>query len=98
MATCSRADFSAFYAEQLRRAVDDDMLSALRGYYPSSRPGAGARNSTFNIHTMSEEPPRPQPKPRAPSKFDGPNVIDLVLGADGVWMVPAALEPRVRAL
>ncbi|MBN4095635.1 hypothetical protein [Methylobacterium sp. OT2] len=36
-----------------------------------------------------------QPK-RPASRFDGPDVIDLVQGADGAWRVPAALEGRVR--
>lgn len=48
------------------------------------------------IFPMRGGDPTP-PKPKAPSKFDGPDVIDLVL-ADGVWTVPSALEARVRAL
>ena len=36
--------------------------------------------------------------PRKPSRFAGPDVIDLVKGDDGAWRVPAALEARVRAL
>lgn len=49
------------------------------------------RSDTF--HYTQAPPP-----PRKPSKFDGPNVIDLVRGVDGVWRVPAALEPQVRTL
>lgn len=97
MSFFSDQNFQAYMAEQLRRSAEEDMLSGLRGYTRSGRPGSNDRNA-FNIHTMREEPPRPQPKPRAPSKFDGPDVIDLVRGADGVWSVPTALEPRVRAL
>lgn len=60
------------------------------GFDPA-RPGSD-RSSTFH-YTQAPPPP-----PRKPSKFDGPDVIDLIRGADGVWGVPAALEPRVRAL
>ena len=60
------------------------------GFDPA-RPGSD-RSSTFHY---TQAPPPPS---RKPSKFDGPDVIDLVRGADGVWRVPAALEPQVRAL
>jgi hypothetical protein len=36
--------------------------------------------------------------PRKPSRFDGPDVIDLVQGVDGAWTVPLVLEDRVRTL
>ncbi|MET3483128.1 hypothetical protein [Methylobacterium sp. 1973] len=36
-----------------------------------------------------------QPK-RPASRFDGPDVIDLVQGADGAWRVPEHLEHRMR--
>ena len=69
---------------------------------------AGINQSSRFFHDLGRErdqsttfhftQPPPPPTPRKPSKFDGPDVIDLVRGADGAWHVPAALEPKVRKL
>lgn len=67
--------------------------------------GAGAFNSGFDLgrardrlKTFHYSEPRPAPKPTKSSKNDGPNVIDLVPGADGVFCIPAHLEHQVRKL
>ena len=47
--------------------------------------------------TINNAQARTASAPKRPaSRFDGPDVIDLVQGADGAWRVPEALEHRMR--
>ncbi|MEG9528386.1 MAG: hypothetical protein MIL41_21895 [Hyphomicrobiales bacterium] len=80
----------AYLADLLRQqaqAQTGTMWEAMRN--AQARTGSRA-GDTFDFRTMRAA------EPRKPSRFDGPDVIDLVQGADGVWRVPPALEARVR--
>jgi len=76
------ADAFAYMAEHLRRQRDEEIKARFSG----------------KSWGLGEEPaPRPAPAP-SKSRFDGPNVIDLVRGADGTYAVPEARLSDVRAL
>lgn len=82
----------AYLAELLRQQAQAQAYAQWDAINGAQARTASRASDTFDFRTM-----RPA-EPRKPSRFDGPEVIDLVQGADGAWRVPAALEAQVRAL
>lgn len=57
--------------------------------------GAQARTTSHAADAFAYAAAAQQPK-RPASRFDAPDVIDLVQGSDGAWRVPEALEHQMR--
>lgn len=73
-------------AEQLRR-----LNEGLRAQVEQQASFAGGINRDAHAFWGQQSAP---PRPR--SRFDTPDVIDMVQGADGVWRAPEHLEYRAR--